>query len=171
MNVTFIGMPGSGKSFIGKMLAENLQCEFVDIDSKLEQKFKLPLQEILDTLGETEFVQAEARAVLSEDMNSGQKVVAPGGSVIYDEEVMQFLQDHSLIIFVEIPLVVIEARIQAGSRGIAWGNAKSLEELWQERKSLYEKYADRHIDGTKSAADLVEELTWDGELWQDRTGE
>jgi shikimate kinase len=164
MSITLIGMPGSGKSFIGKVLAEALEYEFVDIDLKLEQKYQKPLQEILDTLGENEFLRAEVEAVLTEDMSGTQKVLAPGGSIVYSEEAMEFLQDHSLILFVDTPLDILSSRICIDTRGVIGGHTKNLEELWQERKALYEKYADRVIDGTKSIGDIVEELTWDASL-------
>ncbi len=61
MNITLIGMPGSGKSYIGRKLAERLGYACIDLDTVMEKKYSLPLQQILDTQGEEQFLLQQAK--------------------------------------------------------------------------------------------------------------
>ncbi|RLG14690.1 MAG: hypothetical protein DRN66_01430, partial [Candidatus Nanohalarchaeota archaeon] len=89
MNITLIGMAGVGKSFIGKHLAERLNCTFVDIDEVIEKKTSLTLQQIIDTHGEEEFLKIEERAILR--LNGfNNSIISPGGSIIYSKKAMDF---------------------------------------------------------------------------------
>lgn len=142
MNLTFIGMPGAGKTTRGKKAAQRLGYKFVDIDKKLEQKYKLKLRQIIDKLGEKEFIRTEARTVLSlgKIINS---VIAPGGSVIYSPQAMTFLKKNTLIIFLDAPFSLIKKQVgNLKRRGVIGAKTKNLRKIYQERLPLYRKYAD-----------------------------
>jgi shikimate kinase len=142
LNITLIGMAGVGKSVIGRMLAELLQYEFIDIDERIENKFGLRLQEVLDRLGEQRFLEIEAQTIL-ELGPLNHAVISPGGSAIYSTRAMTFLKQKSVVIFLDAPFETIEKQISnVDSRGIVWGKKKDLKLLFQERKPLYKKYAD-----------------------------
>jgi len=146
MNITLIGMAGVGKSVIGKRLAEALHYEFIDIDERIEGKFKLRLQEILNRLGEQGFLEMEEQTILGlGPVNHA--VISPGGSAIYSAKAMTYLKKHSVMVFLNAPFEMIKKQIpNLSSRGIVWQKKKDLKLLFQERKPFYERYADITID-------------------------
>jgi len=141
MNFTFIGMPGAGKSTIGRKVAEILGYNFIDVDSVLEQNERLKISQLLAKYGENFFLELEEKAILSLDLIDNY-VISPGGSVIYVEQAMLFLKNKSKIIFLDVPLKSIEKRLKDTPRGIVGLSGKSLEKLYFERQFLYQKYAD-----------------------------
>src|SRR5437868_569353 len=99
MNITLIGMPGSGKSFVGKKLADRLGYKFVELDKILEQEYRLPLQQVVEKLGAELFLDREAEITISQTKGQDSLVVSPGGSVIYRASAMQHLRGVSKIIY------------------------------------------------------------------------
>jgi shikimate kinase len=87
MNISLIGMSGVGKSTVGKLLAERLDYTFIDVDKRIEQHFGKTLEEIVDELGEQDFIEAEKREV--QELGAlDETVIAPGGSVAYSPEAL-----------------------------------------------------------------------------------
>lgn len=140
MNITLIGMAGAGKSVIGKELANRLGYSFIDIDTVIEDKYKNKIQTLIDDLGDEKVLEIEREEIMN--INSENSVISPGGSVIYVSEAMEHLKSISKIIYLEVPLEVILQRIYQKSRGIVGIKEKSLQEIFDERVSLYKKYAD-----------------------------
>lgn len=156
MNVTLIGMPGSGKSSIGREVARMLEYEFVDIDLLIRQKARCTLQDIIDTKGDDALVLLEEKIVL--DLPIVDKIViSPGGSIVYSEKAMNFLKEKSTIIFLHTPLSKVKQQINnQDSRGIVGLKDRSFEKLFAERFPLYQKYADMSIDiGNKDTVSSV----------------
>jgi len=141
MNVTFIGMSGAGKSHVGKRYAREHEMDFIDIDTEMESEYGKPLQEILDELGEETFLEKQADQVLAL-AGRDNLVISPGGSVVYTERAMKFLKANSKIIYLDVPLSVIESRINPSSRGIVGMKNKTFAELYEERSKLYQNWAD-----------------------------
>ena len=145
MNITLIGMPGVGKSIVGKELARKLAFTFLDTDVIIEKNAHLPLHQIIDIYGESVFLEMEQKAVL--DLGEvDNHVICPGGSVIYSPEAMAFLQQHSVIIFLDASLSGIEGRIgNLSARGVVGAKEKRLKTIYKERIPFYHKYAARVI--------------------------
>ena len=80
-NITLIGMPGSGKSTVGIVLAKMLGMDFVDTDLVIQQREGALLQQLIDRHGNEAFLDMEQAAICS--VNCRHSVIAPGGSVIY----------------------------------------------------------------------------------------
>ena len=158
MNITLIGMPGSGKSFVGKQLAERLQFDFVETDALIEKQYNLPLQDVLTKMGDKAFLAKEEEVVITVTTNRNNIVLSPGGSIIYSERAMKHLGDISRIMYLDVPLTVIEKRIGGIPRGIVGSDARSLEVLYRERMPLYARWADHTLDGEQDAEVLVEEI-------------
>lgn len=151
MNITLIGMPGVGKSFLGKKLAEKLNFSFLDTDDIIEQKNHLSSQQIINKYGDNKFLELEREAILSlKKPNS--MVIATGGSVVYIEEAMEFLKSFSIVVFLHSPIELIKKRLtDKEARGIIGLKKKSLEEIFSERNMLYSKYADVIVEIKKVA--------------------
>ena len=140
-NIILIGMPGCGKSTVGVILAKTLGIGFVDTDLIIQQRENRLLQNIIDTDGIDYFLDCEAEAVKSLDCNNC--VVATGGSVVYREDAILHLKKNGKIIFLDVPLDEIKRRLNnINTRGIAAKKNKSIEDIYNERIALYNKYAD-----------------------------
>jgi len=141
-NLTLIGMPASGKTTIGKKIAKELGYKFIDIDKQIERKFGLKLYQIIDKLGEKQFLREEENKILKLGKINN-RVIAPGGSVIYQPKAMKFIKKNSLVIFLDVPFNLIKKQIgNPVRRGVIGAEAKSLKEIYNERLPLYKKYAD-----------------------------
>jgi len=142
MNITLTGMPGVGKSVIGKELAKRLNYKFLDIDKIIEKKTKLNLQQIIDKFGDDKFLEIEEKTIL-ELGKFDNCIISPGGSIIYSAEAMKFLKKNSVVVFLDFSLKSIKNRISnLPTRGIVGLKKKGLEALFNERMTLYKKYAD-----------------------------
>ena len=91
-NIVLIGMPSSGKSTVGVILAKTLGVGFVDTDLLIQQREGRLLQEIINSDGIEHFLDCERDAVLSLDCDNS--VIATGGSVIFRDEAMQKLHKN-----------------------------------------------------------------------------
>jgi len=151
-------MSGAGKSYIGKQFAKAANFSFIDIDGAMEIEYGKPLQDILDTLGDQEFLKAQAEQIL-ELAGLDTTVISPGGSVVYSEEAMEFLRKHTTIVYLESTLATIQARIKDTPRGIVGLATQTLEELYNSRVTLYEKWADITVKTeTKTPTELCQEI-------------
>ncbi len=144
-NIILIGMPGAGKSTIGVLLAKVLSRSFVDTDVYIQAHEGRGLQEIIDADGLEAFRAVEERHILSLDCQD--HVVATGGSVVYSELAMRHLKATGIVIYLDLPLLVIEKRLtNIASRGVVMGPKQTLANLHDERRPLYLRYADIIID-------------------------
>ena len=140
-NVTLIGMPGSGKSTVGVLLAKLLGYQFLDVDLLIQEREGALLQEILDQRGTPAFLDAEERAVASLDCR--RTVVAPGGSAVCREGAALHLKALGPVVYLQVPLEELVRRVQnLSTRGIAMEPGQTLADVMAFREPLYNKYAD-----------------------------
>lgn len=152
MNVILIGMPGCGKSTVGVLLAKSLLCDFVDTDLTIQNKYKMSLCEIIEKDGLEGFKNKED-TVLTE-VCCQNSVIATGGSAVYCEKGMQNLKALGKVIYLKLSPEEIKNRIKnITTRGIAMKKGTTIEELYEERSALYEKYADYIIDCQNTTAE------------------
>lgn len=145
-NIILIGMPGAGKSTIGVLLAKAMTYNFLDTDISIQIREKKKLYEIINEGGIEHFLQIE-NSVLS-DLNVDGCVIATGGSAVYGEEAMQHLKEIGNVVYIRLGLPEIISRINnIKTRGIAMEEGSTLEDVYNERVPLYEKYADYVVDG------------------------
>lgn len=159
MNITLIGMPGAGKSYIGKKLAERLNYTLVDVDAVLEQEYHLPLPQILEALGEEAFLRKQAEDTLLYTTDKDRLVISTPGSIVYTDDAMEYLKKVSTIIYLETTLSIILDRIREIPRGIVGLKDKSLEQLYTERALLYEKWAHYKIDANQDSEIIISDIT------------
>lgn len=151
-NIVLIGMPGCGKSTVGVILAKTLGIGFVDTDLIIQQRENRLLQNIIDTDGIDYFLNCEAEAVKS--LSCDNCVIATGGSVVYREDAVEHLKCNGKIVFLDVPLDEIKKRLNnISTRGIAAQKNDSIDDIYNERIDLYNKYADMII---KTDGDSVE---------------
>ena len=147
-NITLIGMPGAGKSTIGIILAKNLGMGFIDTDVLIQINQQKTLQQIIDETDHLHLRDIEESEVLK--LNVDNHVIATGGSVVYSEKAMAHLQKLSHIVFLDVAFDELERRIHNfESRGIAKREDQTFQELFDERRALYLRYAEIAIDGNE----------------------
>jgi shikimate kinase len=140
MNIVLIGMPGSGKSSIGRKLAMSLSCDFIDGDDLIKSKTQMNLQDYIDRFGDEEFLKLEEKTIL--DLNVQNCVIAPGGSIIYSQKAINHLKRNSIIIFLDLSFNIWSKIRGLDKRGIAYLRKKSYKELFDERLALCQRYSD-----------------------------
>ncbi len=144
-NVTLIGMPGSGKSTIGVILAKALRYQFLDTDLLIQKEENRSLSEIIAQEGTEKFKEIENRVNASVHVTD--TVIAPGGSVIYCDEAMEHLRSIGKVVYLKLSLEAVSARLgNLKDRGVLLKEGQTLKDLYEERVPLYEKYADIIVD-------------------------
>ena len=140
-NYILIGMPGSGKSTIGVLLAKALGYDFVDTDLVIQQKGGGLLKEIIARIGNDGFKQLEEDVNASIDVDKS--VIAPGGSAVYSDKAMKHFKEIGTVIYLKLDYTGISRRLSdIKGRGVVLKDGQTLKDLYEERVPLYEKYAD-----------------------------
>lgn len=155
-NIILIGMPGSGKSSVGVVLAKALGMCFLDVDLLIQERENALLQNILDARGVDAFLDLERDAICSIACHG--TVIAPGGSCICREEAIEHMRTLGTVVYLELSLPEVEGRIHnLATRGIALEPGQTLADVYEYRTPRYRRCA--HItvsaDG-QSLADTVE---------------
>ncbi len=154
LNLVFIGMPGAGKSTIGKDLSHILQKEFIDTDQIIEQKMHMTIAEIFSTYGE-EYFRVLEKEVCLEISNMHNTIIATGGGVIKHESNIDVLSSNSIIIYLDraVPLL----KLHNAKRPLAQ-NEKMLAILFNERDPLYRQFADYTFQNNGSIQQTLQQI-------------
>jgi shikimate kinase len=157
-NLILIGMPGSGKSTVGVLLAKALRMHFVDTDVCIQAGEGRSLREIIDQRGLDGFCQIERDYLLC--LDSRNSVIATGGSAIYSEAAMRHLKATGPVIFLDAPLEELQRRLgDWHDRGVILPQGHDLATLFHDRRPLYERFADFIIlCGGKAHERVMEEI-------------
>jgi shikimate kinase len=157
-NLILIGMPGSGKSTVGKMVAERLGLRFVDTDRLIESAEGRSLQEIVDRDGYRALRRIEERLLVR--LCFRDHVIATGGSVVYSHAAMTHLKTAGIAVLLDADLSTLRGRVRDyATRGLAKAPDQSLESLFEERAPLYQRYADLVIPcGQDSQEEVADRL-------------
>jgi shikimate dehydrogenase len=134
-NIALIGMPGSGKTTVGKHLAEMTGRPFVDIDAQIEAAAGKGVPQIFAEGGEAAFRALETR-VLSEEAKKSGLVIATGGGVVTREENFPLLRQNSLLVYLKRGLT------ELCSDGRPLSQSVGIHELAKQRLPLYEEWCD-----------------------------
>ena len=144
-NIILIGMPGSGKSTVGVLLAKALGYDFLDTDLVIQQREGQLLQEILDQRGVEYFLEAEEAAIAS--VHCRRTVIGPGGSAVCRPGAIGHLKELGPVVYLRVPMEELNRRItNLSSRGIAMEPGQTLADVMAYRAPLYEQYADFTVD-------------------------
>ena len=145
MTITLIGMPAVGKSCMGKAIAKHFKMKLVDGDKVIEKVEGRPLQEIMDSEGLDGFKAIEERTLLN--IKEDNIVFTPGGSAVYYPAVMEHFKENGIVVYLYASAEVISNRmVDFSQRGVVLREGMTMQDLYNERAPLFEKYADITID-------------------------
>lgn len=153
-NIILIGMPGSGKSTVGVVLAKIIGFGFVDSDLLIQEQEGRLLPEIMEEEGVDGFIAIENR--VNRNIEEKNHVIATGGSAIYGAEAMEHLREIGTVVYLKWTLEEIAERLgDLKERGVVLKDGQGLSQLYEERCPLYEKYAHVTVECSETS---VEEL-------------
>lgn len=158
-NIILIGMPGVGKSSVGVILAKILGYRFLDSDLLIQEQEGKLLREIMAEKGIEGFIEVENRVNAS--IECSRCVVATGGSVVYGKEAMEHLKTIGTVLYLKTDYETLAGRLgDLKTRGVVLKEGQTLQELFDERVPLYEKYADIIVDesGCRTASETISKL-------------
>lgn len=144
-NIVLIGMPGVGKSTIGVILAKIIGYKFVDADLLIQDRENRLLKDIIEQEGIDGFIQIEND--VNKSIDSHKTIIATGGSVVYGQEAMEHLSEIGTVVYLKLDLDNLKNRLgDIKGRGVVLRENQTLEDLYDERTPLYEKYADIEVN-------------------------
>jgi shikimate kinase len=161
--VYLVGMPGSGKSTVGREVAGRLGVPFVDLDEEIERRSGASVSQIFASDGEAGFRALEARALVDASRRDP-SVVACGGGVVLEPANRITLRNTGTCVYLNVPLGVLEERVEPAADRPLIRAEGDLERLLAEREGLYREFAAHVVDGSGDPGEvadaIVEELRW-----------
>ena len=143
-NIVLIGMPGCGKTTVGRKLARLTGMAFLDLDEEIEKTAGCSIPQIFETQGEGEFRRLETLCAKKAAQLKG-RVVACGGGIVLREENMAALKETGVIVFLDRKVSDICSSNLSGRPLIA-GDLSRVQALYDQRIGLYRKYAEIAVD-------------------------
>lgn len=144
-NVTLIGMPGSGKSTVGVVLAKVLGYHFVDSDLVIQEQTGKLLHELITEYGDEGFLEIENK--VNAGLQVERSVIATGGSAVFGEEAMEHLREISTVVYLKLSYPNLKKRLgDLKKRGVVLKPGQTLKDLLEYRTPYYEKYAHVVVD-------------------------
>ena len=157
-SIVLIGMPGVGKSTIGVILAKEIGYQFLDADLLIQEQEGMLLKDIIATKGHDGFLAVENQ--VNREVNAKHSVIATGGSAVYGETAMEHFKDIGTVIYLEVDEIELEERVGSlKERGVVSNGKTTIDEIFEDRKNLYRKYADITLNlNGKSIRESVDDI-------------
>ena len=155
-NIVLIGMPGCGKTTLGKLLAEKLGRKLTDIDHYIEEKEGCAINDIFE-YGEEAFRNIETKAVLDLEEEEA-SVIATGGGVVKRASNMDSLKKNGIIVYIDRSIKDIAIDIDIRTRPLLANSIERLTELYFERHDLYRRYSDLTVKNEGKITEVVENI-------------
>lgn len=156
-NIVLIGMPGSGKTTVGKILHKELGKRFIDMDLYIEEEYGKSITEIFEK-GEEYFRELERKAVNKISCSKG-IIISTGGGVIKNYSNINDLKKNGIVIFIDRPVENIAEDVTLANRPLLKDGVEKLYDILEERYKLYKDYCDFQVVNNGSIEDVVKEIT------------
>jgi len=165
MNIVLIGFRGTGKSTVGKLLANRLKRDFIDTDEYIESTTGKTIKDIFEEEGEESFRKTEAETI-AKLSRMDNKIISAGGGVVLRDENVKSLKSNGFLILLEATPEIIHDRIRQDEKTTqqrpSLTNRNSFDEikhLIDKRQPFYENAANYTINTSYvSCEDIVEEI-------------
>jgi shikimate dehydrogenase len=155
-NIVLIGMPGAGKSTVGKILAKSLNRELIDTDEVIVSRIGMPIADFFVSRGEAEFRQIESEVVAEASTKNG-VIIATGGGAILNAKNLDALRGNGIIYFVDRPLDLIRP---TPSRPLSM-DRDALKKRYEERYPLYLSAADKRVESDGDSSKVAQAIKGD----------
>lgn len=158
--IVLTGMMGAGKTSAGKILAQKLSCNYIDLDTKIEQNEKISISKIFEIYGEKYFRNKESET-LKEIFKSEDLVISLGGGTFENKEIREFLLKNSTVIYLEASADTIYERIKNNnSRPLLKNkmNFETINQILNSRKENYKLATYTIITDNKTIEDITSEI-------------
>lgn len=157
-NIVLIGMPATGKSTVGVILAKLMGFDFVDTDIIIASQQRRPLPQIVADEGYDKFIEIEGG--VGEGLGCENTVIATGGSMIFSPAAMEKLSAAGVVVWLETPIPELKRRLERTftCRGVATPREMTVEEIYKMRRPIYEKYAQVTINCNGSTEEIAQSI-------------
>lgn len=138
-SIIFIGFMGVGKTTIGKLVAEQLHREFIDVDEEIEKEYNMPITKIFDRIDEQAFRERE-KSLIKGLAEQSQKIISVGGGAFIQEEIRKVCLSSCIVIFLDLSFKNWKERLELilESRPVLQGKSiEEMEELFYKRQEFY----------------------------------
>ena len=159
--IYLVGFMASGKTTIGRLLADELGWSFADLDQDIEGAQGASISQIFDTRGETEFRTVEKEAVrrrVSEVVRGKPMVLALGGGTFTDEAHQALLRENGVTIWLDCSFPRVCARVERSSHRPLARDPEKFQQLYQQRQAAYSKAEYRIEIDTDDPARIVDAI-------------
>ena len=156
-NIYLVGLPGSGKTTIGRALARRLGKTFIDSDREIEERTGVRIPTIFEIEGQDGFRKRES-LVIADCMRTGNCVMATGGGAVLREENRRVLRANGLVVYLDVsPTILLERTRNDRNRPLLQVDDpyQNLQQLYREREPLYREVAHLVIDGSRLSLQSV----------------
>ena len=157
MNIVLIGMPGSGKSAIGKRVARALNREFYDMDNVIERESGMEIKEIFHVYGEARFREMETMTAKKLGIYKD-AVISTGGGAVKNEKNIQYLKANGVIVFIDRPPEIIAGEVSTKHRPLLKNGRNEIFRLYDERIGLYNKFCDIKVENRGRTREAVNKI-------------
>lgn len=134
--IFLVGLPGSGKTTLGELLAKKMGLNFIDLDDYIEEKSKMTIPQIFENFGEDEFRKLENKA-LQECFNMTNTVIATGGGIVVNPINRDLLKQSNNVIYINRPCKDIIENVDMANRPLLKNNPEKIYELNEQRSKYY----------------------------------
>ncbi len=162
LNIVLVGMPGAGKTFVGRLAAQALNKKFIDVDREIERVFASSCETIIEKEGETAFREKEALVVKRISKETCGAVIATGGGAVERSENVKALKANGFVVYVERELKLLS------SSGRPLSKTRGVQELFESRKEKYIEAADAVVKNDREPDFCVKEIIRAYENYRDK---
>lgn len=158
MKIMLIGMPGCGKTTIGKKVANNLDLRFIDIDSEIVKTKSISINKIFSEFGENYFRDLETKLLLSSLKYENVLISSGGGIIKKKTNIVQAKKNNCYIIFIDRPIDLIVKDIDTSTRPLLKDDAEKIKKIYNERYDIYKSCADFIVINDSNFKSIVKKV-------------
>ena len=154
-HIFLIGMPGAGKTTIGKALAQTLGLEFFDVDTEIQERTGKSIQNIIIHDGEDEFHQLELEVIQELVSHKKASVIATGGGTVLCDETAALMRESGYVVLIQRDVKQILDDLDMEIRPLLKESIEYIFRLYEERQPIYERVSHIKIENISNVADVV----------------
>ncbi len=159
-NLILLGMMGVGKTTLGKLVAKNQDLEFIDTDANIEDKNSMTINEIFEQKGENFFRLEEKKEILNSLSKQG-CVIALGGGAFMNKTIRESVLKNAISVWLDIDLKILNQRLKWNQKRPLlkkYNNQKKLNELYEQRKNIYQLANHKIVCDKLNKEDIVNRI-------------